>query len=170
MSRPGSIAGQSHPAAHTTSLTQLSFDSEVVMSTTQQRLHEQLMEACEALHCPPDELAFALQIDLATLGLYQDGERAIPSRLGGAIRDLLRARAEQILRIAAEMGGEEESDEGAWPRPVAAVESGDRGPRWVWGSPELPRRFREHARSAQKPPRPRWAVGVRIAQRGTEAG
>jgi hypothetical protein len=74
-----------------------------------------IFAALQALHCPPEELAAALGIDLRTLWRYYGGEQAIPTHIVQRLVLLLEDRAGFLREIAAILAGSR------GPRNLAAV-------------------------------------------------
>lgn len=71
--------------------------------------------ALQALHCPPEELAEALGIELKTLWSYYGAELTIPAHVVQRLVLLLEDRAGFLREVAAILAG------GRGPRNLAAV-------------------------------------------------
>ena len=65
------------------------------------RSTDHLLVALDALHCPPDELAFALGIELRALWHLQERESGVPESMRRRLAALLRDRGTLLLRAAA---------------------------------------------------------------------
>lgn len=74
-----------------------------------------IFAALQALHCPPEELAEALGIELKTLWSYYGGELRIPSHVVQRLVMILEDRAGFLREMAAILAG------GRGPRNLAAV-------------------------------------------------
>jgi hypothetical protein len=64
-----------------------------------------IFAALEALHCPPDEVAHALGLDLRTLFGYQFGAGTVPRHVVHRLAELLEDRASFLRDMAALLEG-----------------------------------------------------------------
>ena len=71
------------------------------MSSPSYFADDPIFAALQALHCPPEELAQALGIDLRTLWRFYGGEQAIPAPIVQRLVMLLEDRAEFLREVAA---------------------------------------------------------------------
>ena len=60
-----------------------------------------IFAALEALHCPPDDVADALGMDVKTLWGYQFGGRSVPPHLVRRLVEFLEERASCLRDVAA---------------------------------------------------------------------
>ena len=74
-----------------------------------------IFAALQALHCPPEELADALGIDLKTLWHCYGGEQRMPSHVVRRLVALLEYRAGVLREVAAILAA------GRGPQTLAAV-------------------------------------------------
>jgi hypothetical protein len=85
------------------------------MSSTGYFADDPVFAALQALHCPPEEMAEALGIELKTLWSYYGGGLSIPAHVRQRLVLLLEDRAGFLREIAAILAG------GRGPRNLAAV-------------------------------------------------
>ena len=85
------------------------------MSASRYFADDPIFAALQALHCPPEELARALGVDLKTLWRYYGGEQEIPVHVVQRLVMLLEDRAGFLREVAAILAG------GRGPRNLAAV-------------------------------------------------
>jgi hypothetical protein len=88
---------------------------EILMSSSGYFADDPIFAALQALHCPPEELAQALGIDLNTLWGYYGGEARVPAYVTQRLVLLLEDRAWFLREVAAILAG------GRGPRTLAAV-------------------------------------------------
>jgi CRP-like cAMP-binding protein len=68
--------------------------------TRPSHLHDAVIVALEALHCPPDELAQLLGVDLRELNRLRDSTSQVPPALRYRLASLLLQRASVLRRVA----------------------------------------------------------------------
>src|SRR3712207_5276864 len=89
--------------------------TEATMSSPGHLPDDPIFAAIEALHCPPEELAVALGIDVRTLWGYQLGGRSVPTFVIRRLIAVLEDRALFLRDVAASL------DTRRAPRSLAAV-------------------------------------------------